>query len=174
MTFQILGIQPLPLPLDPSNSFLPSITAARDLLDSSEGHDVKAIVLVTPNNPTGTTYPPGLISQFADLARERGVVLLVDETYRDFVRPSVEGNEDLGAPGRPHRLFEREDWRSHVVTVGSFSKSYKIPGHRLGYVVASGEVLCGVTTVADCIQVRLCVSPSLCFENKAPGLKGSR
>lgn len=159
MTFQILGIQPLPLPLDPCNSFLPSLSDTRDLLSSPAGQDVKVIVLVTPNNPTGTTYPSGSIEGFADLAREKGVVLLVDETYRDFVRPA-EGSEDLEAPGRPHTLFEREDWRSHVITIGSFSKSYKIPGHRLGYIVASEEVLVGVTTVADCIQVR-CLSPCL-------------
>ncbi|KAJ9097387.1 hypothetical protein QFC20_006211 [Naganishia adeliensis] len=125
MTFQILGIQPLPLPLDPSNSFLPSITAARDLLDSSEGHDVKAIVLVTPNNPTGTTYPPGLISQFADLARERGVVLLVDETYRDFIcapRPPQLAlapllpalRQDLSSTS--DRLFDRLELFARLVT----------------------------------------------------------
>jgi aspartate/methionine/tyrosine aminotransferase len=157
MTFQILGIQPLPLPLDPSKGFLPSIDTARQLLDSPEGEGVKAIVLVTPNNPTGTTYSPDLIAQFADLAREKGVVLLMDETYRDFVRPTDE--EDAGKPGRPHALFERPDWRGHVVSVGSFSKSYKIPGHRLGYIVAGKEVLNGVTTVADCIQVRTTSHP---------------
>lgn len=153
MTFQLLGIQPLPLPLDPTHEFLPSIETARQLLESSEGADVKAVVLVTPNNPTGTTYSPGLIEQFADLAREKGIVLLIDETYRDFVRPK-HAEEGTGKPGRPHRLFERPDWRTHVVSVGSFSKSYKIPGHRLGYIVAGKEVLNGVTTVADCIQVR--------------------
>lgn len=148
MTFQILGITPLPLPLDASTGFLPSIAATTEILNSPQGKRAKAIVLVSPNNPTGTTYPPELIEEFADLARERGVALIVDETYRDFIVPDSESG-----PGRPHTLFERPDWRSHVISLASFSKSYKIPGHRLGVIVAGKEVLQAVTTVADCIQV---------------------
>lgn len=146
---------------------------------------------MTPNNPTGCTYPPELIEQFADLAKEYGTCLVVDETYRDFIPPSStsSGNgatttsSDLGTatrressnsdsttekapmksgttaaapPGKPHDLFQRPDWRTHVISVGSFSKSYKIPGHRLGFVVAGQEVMRGLTTVSDCIQVRSC------------------
>ncbi|KDR86094.1 hypothetical protein GALMADRAFT_205282 [Galerina marginata CBS 339.88] len=46
----------------------------------------KAIVLVTPNNPTGATYPPALILTFASLAREKNVALIIDEAYRDFLQ----------------------------------------------------------------------------------------
>lgn len=155
MTFQILGITPLPLPLDASTGFLPSVAATTAILDSEQGKGAKAIVLVTPNNPTGTTYPPQLIEEFADLARDRGMALIVDETYRDFIVPdSATANGSSSGPGRPHTLFERPDWRDHVISLASFSKSYKIPGHRLGVIVAGKEVLKAVTTVADCIQVR--------------------
>ena len=158
MTFQILNITPLPLPLSADTSFLPSASAARALLDSPQGKATKAIVLVTPNNPTGATYPSALIDEFADLARERRVALIVDETYRDFLVPG-DTNDDPAVPARPHALFDRPDWRDHVISLSSFSKSYKIPGHRLGMIVAGQEVLQAVTKVADSIQVRHPLSP---------------
>ena len=48
---------------------------------------VRAIVLVTPNNPTGAVYPPATIDAFAKLCAERGIALVLDETYRDFIDP---------------------------------------------------------------------------------------
>jgi len=65
----------------------------------------RAIVLVTPNNPTGAEYPDGLINAFFDLARANGLKLIVDETYRDF-------HADTGAP---HTLFQRDDWQDTLV-----------------------------------------------------------
>jgi aspartate/methionine/tyrosine aminotransferase len=44
----------------------------------------RAIVLVTPNNPGGVEYPAETLTAFRDLARARGIALIVDETYRDF------------------------------------------------------------------------------------------
>lgn len=169
MTFQVLGITPVPLPLSPTEGFTPSLAAAREILESqsqsaleqSTGR-VKAIILVTPNNPTGCTYPPELIEQFADLAKEYGTCLVIDETYRDFIPPATSTSSQAVTappPGKPHNLFQRPDWRTHVISVGSFSKSYKIPGHRLGFVVAGEQVMSGLTTVSDCIQVRPAPTP---------------
>jgi aspartate/methionine/tyrosine aminotransferase len=45
----------------------------------------RAIVLVSPNNPGGVAYPPALIRAFFELARARGLALIVDETYRDYL-----------------------------------------------------------------------------------------
>jgi aspartate/methionine/tyrosine aminotransferase len=177
MTFQVLGITPVPLPLSPTEGFTPSLAAARQILESQSQSaleqstgTVKAIILVTPNNPTGCTYPPELIEQFADLAKEYGTCLVIDETYRDFIPPSTPSSGDMTPaitsqavtappPGKPHNLFQRPDWRTHVISVGSFSKSYKIPGHRLGFVVAGEQVMSGLTTVSDCIQVRPAPKP---------------
>ncbi|KAJ9093548.1 hypothetical protein QFC21_006389 [Naganishia friedmannii] len=206
MTFQVLGITPVPLPLSPTEGFTPSVTAARKILESQshsesreKGHSgrVKAIILVTPNNPTGCTYPPELIEEFADLAKDYGTCLVIDETYRDFIPPSVsttaptsisqsgEGKTDTPTltttsgsstttappPGKPHDLFRRKDWRTHVISVGSFSKSYKIPGHRLGFVVAGQEVMQGLTTVSDCIQICAPRPPQIALSAVLPQLR---
>lgn len=81
------------------------------------------------------------------LARSQNVALILDETYRDFVTPTDD------AP-HPHELFA-QDWRSNLIHLFSFSKSYAIPGQRLGAIVAAPSFLAHlVTTVLDSIQVR--------------------
>ena len=105
MVLRQLGISLVPLPCRPP-SFLPSIELARSLVTDR----TRAIVLVTPNNPTGAIYPTILLSAFADLAKEKSIALILDETYREFV------------DGRPHDLFTRPDWRTYLVHLFSFSK----------------------------------------------------
>ncbi len=140
MTLHMLGVRVIALPTLPGAGFLPDVLAARALIDES----VRAIVLVTPNNPTGAVYPPALISAFADLAREHAIALVLDETYRDFM---PEGHE------RPHGALARADWRSHVIQLYSFSKAYAIPGWRLGAVVADAALQDQMGKVADCLQI---------------------
>jgi aspartate/methionine/tyrosine aminotransferase len=92
---------------------------------------------------TGATYPPSLIASFAQLARAHNIAFILDETYRDFINTS--------AP--PHNLFASKTWRSSLIHLFSFSKSYCIPGHRVGGIVASPTLLNQVRTVLDCLQV---------------------
>ena len=49
------------------------------------GPRTRAIVLVTPNNPTGAVYPPARIARVCRALRRRGIALVLDETYRDFM-----------------------------------------------------------------------------------------
>ena len=78
MWLDMAGIATVPLPCRPDMT--PDPDAARSLLAPT----VRAIVLVTPNNPTGAEYPPALVAEFADIARAHGCALILDETYRDF------------------------------------------------------------------------------------------
>ena len=70
----------------------------------------RAIAIVSPNNPTGVEYPPELITALFELARDRAIVLVIDETYKDF--RSVQGS--------PHTLFQRPDWEDAFVHLFSF------------------------------------------------------
>lgn len=106
-----------------------------------------AIVLVTPNNPTGVEYPPALIARFFDLAQKHGIALVIDETYRDF------GSEPADAEGWPHRLFEHPDWDSTLIHLYSFSKAYRMTGHRLGAVVAAEGRLRELEKFLDTVQI---------------------
>ena len=107
------------------------------------GERTRAIVLVTPANPTGVTTPPDVLAAFRDLAVERGLVLVLDETYRNF-RPASEP---------AHDLFGCDDWAEHVVSLHSFSKDLAIPGYRVGAVVAGEALLYETLKFVDCLQI---------------------
>lgn len=146
MTFQLLRINPLPLPLSPSSNFLPIPSQIPALITPK----TRAIILVSPNNPTGTTYPPLLIREIYDIAKKHRVALVLDETYRDFVLPAA---GSASSRGQPHNLFSLPDWKDTLISLFSFSKSYKIPGYRLGGIVAGEGFLKRCEILMDCIQV---------------------
>lgn len=139
MNAGLLGIDVVPLPCRAEGGFVPDPREAARLIDQR----VKAIFLVSPNNPTGAIYPPATVAAFAELARERGIVLVVDETYRDFLPAGID---------RPHELFGGE-WQDHVVQLYSFSKSYCVPGFRAGAIVAGRETIGEITKILDCLQI---------------------
>ena len=140
MTLDMLGIVARPLLCREQHGFVPQAADARALI----GPKTRAIVLVTPNNPTGAVYPQAVLAEFADLARETGVPLVLDETYRDFL---PEGQ------ARPHDLFTAPDWRSHLIHLYSFSKSYAVPGHRLGAVIAAPGTIDEISKILDCLMI---------------------
>jgi aspartate/methionine/tyrosine aminotransferase len=140
MSLALRGVEALALPCEAATGFLPDPDRAAALL----GPRVRALVLVTPNNPTGAVMPPALIARLAELCRERGAWLVLDETYRDFLP---------GDRGAPHALFERPDWRDFVVQICSFSKAYCVPGHRMGSVVAGPALADAFMKAVDNIQI---------------------
>jgi aspartate/methionine/tyrosine aminotransferase len=140
MSLGMLGIEPRPLPCRSDAGFVPAIADAEPLLDGR----VRAIVLVTPNNPTGAVYPAHVVESFADLCRDRGVFLVLDETYRDFLPSGMD---------RAHGLFMAEYWRSTVIQLYSFSKSYAIPGHRTGALTADARLIEQTSKILDCLQI---------------------
>ncbi|THH12346.1 hypothetical protein EW145_g57 [Phellinidium pouzarii] len=150
MTLQMMGIIAVPLPTLPHEGFLPSPRKCAELISTK----TKAIVLVSPNNPTGAIYSPSLIASFALLARERNIALIMDETYRDFVTNGVPHHLFVPGPLQPSPDLPTDwTWRRHFIHLFSFSKSYCIPGHRLGAVVAGADVMEQIKTVLDCIQI---------------------
>jgi aspartate/methionine/tyrosine aminotransferase len=103
----------------------------------------RAIVLCTPNNPTGAIYPAEVINAFFELAQRKGIALILDETYKDF-RPDA-------AP--PHSLFQRDDWDGTLIQLYSFSKVYALAGYRLGSMIASEAVLSEAAKILDCMTI---------------------
>lgn len=139
MWLDMQGIRARCLPSRASVGQIPDPEEAAGLI----GPRTRAIVLVTPNNPTGAVYPPALIAGFRDLARARGIALIVDETYKDF----------LPDEAAPHALFRDPDWPDTLIQLYSFSKAYSLTGHRVGSVVGSPRLLAAVEKVADCVAI---------------------
>ncbi|MCZ8314624.1 aminotransferase [Phreatobacter sp.] len=140
MTLQMLGIGVTPLPCRPEDRFVPDVAAAEALIDAT----TRALVLVTPNNPTGAIYPEEVIAAFAELARRRGLALIIDETYRDFLADGA---------NRAHGLLAQPTWRDTVIQLYSFSKSYAVPGHRAGAITAGPEAMGEILKVLDSVQI---------------------
>ncbi len=103
----------------------------------------RAIVLVSPNNPSGAEYPAELMRAFHDLARSRGIALIVDETYRDF-----DSRE-----GAPHDLFTDPDWGDTLIHLYSFSKAYRLTGHRVGALIASPDRMIEIEKFLDTVAI---------------------
>jgi len=126
-------------PLEPGPGLIPDPEAAAALITER----TRAIVLVSPNNPGGTEYPAETVAAFRDLARSRGLALVIDETYRDF------DSRD----GAPHDLFADPGWDDTVIHLYSFSKAYRLTGHRVGALVASTSRLEQVEKYLDTVQI---------------------
>jgi aspartate/methionine/tyrosine aminotransferase len=139
MALTMLGIATIPLPCRAEDGFVPDPEQAEALIDGR----TRALVLVTPNNPTGAVYPPATIAAFAALCRRRGIVLVLDETYRDF----------LPGDAPPHGAFADPDWRGGLVHLYSFSKSYCVPGHRVGAILAGPSIRAQLLKVLDTLQI---------------------
>lgn len=137
MWHQMQGITTTGLPCGPG--MIPKVEDAAALITPR----TRAIVLVTPNNPTGAEYPAATLRGFFDLARARGLTLIIDETYRDF----------HSQPGAPHDLFVGAGWQDTVVQLYSFSKAYRLTGHRVGAVVANTALLAEIEKFLDTVAI---------------------
>jgi len=127
MGLAMLGIKRVYAPFDPAGGGLPSPQAIRALITPA----TRAVLLVTPSNPTGVVTPPELLQKLYLLAAEQGIALVLDETYADFI-PS-------GGP--PHQLFTDPSWGDHLVQIMSFGKTYSLTGFRAGMLVAGAELI---------------------------------
>ncbi len=137
MWLDMAGIRAVPLPVGPD--MLPDPDRAAGLITDR----TRAIALVTPNNPCGVEYPADLVHAFRDLARARGIRLIVDETYRDFD----------SRPGPPHDLFADPDWDDGFIHLYSFSKTYRLTGHRVGALAASPALLQEAEKFLDTVTI---------------------
>jgi aspartate aminotransferase len=95
----------------------------------------KAIIINTPNNPTGAMYAPEELEKIARLALARDFWIVFDECYASLVRG-----------GHTHANVVRlcPDVKERTVLVNSFSKSYALTGWRVGYVAAPAAVIKGM------------------------------
>src|SRR5262249_1237776 len=139
MTLDMLGIETVPLPCRAEAGFVPDVSALAPLISVR----TRAVVLVTPNNPTGAVYPPATIRAFAEVCADHGIALVIDETYRDFI----------ASPGAPHDLIARSGWQDVLIQLYSFSKAYCIPGHRAGAIAARKSLIAELAKILDCVQI---------------------
>jgi aspartate/methionine/tyrosine aminotransferase len=137
MAHDMGGLVTVPLVTGPG--LIPDVAEAARLITPR----TRAIVLVSPNNPGGVEYPATTLRAFFDLAHAHGLALVVDETYRDFDSRT----------GAPHDLFTDPDWDRTLIQLYSFSKAYRLTGHRVGAMVASPARLAEAEKYLDTVAI---------------------
>ncbi len=139
MWMRMQGVEPVSLDFRPDSGAVPNAEDAARLI----GPRTRAIVLISPNNPTGAVYPAETIHAFYALCKQRGIALILDETYKDFL---PEGQ-------KPHALFDDPDWRRTLVHLYSFSKVFALTGYRVGGVTTGARLLAEIEKAMDCVSI---------------------
>ena len=89
----------------------------------------KAVVLTSPNNPTGCIYTKETLDAIHDVLRDKPIFVLCDDVYRQLVY--TEGY---------HSFAEYRDMRDRIIVIQSFSKPYAMTGWRVGYCMADAPI----------------------------------
>jgi aspartate/methionine/tyrosine aminotransferase len=139
MALEMMGIRRVYAPFREETGGLPDADAVERLITPR----TRAILLVSPSNPTGVAIPPELLDRLFETAKRAGIALVVDETYADFIAGGA----------RPHGLFARPDWGDHFVHIMSFGKTYAMTGYRAGLLIASERFLREAMKVHDTMAI---------------------
>lgn len=119
----LAGGKPVFYTCDEKSSWYPDIQDIRSKITSR----TKAMVIINPNNPTGMLYPEEILKELAQVAREAGLLLFVDEIYDRLV---MDGLKHVSLASLAEDI--------PVVTLNGLSKSHCLCGYRCGWMVISG------------------------------------
>jgi aspartate/methionine/tyrosine aminotransferase len=103
----------------------------------------KAIILNTPNNPTGKVFSRPELQRIADLCRKWDVLAITDEIYEHIV---YDNHSHIS-------MAKLDGMRDRTVTISALSKTYSVTGWRVGYVIASPHLTQGIRKVHDFLTV---------------------
>ena len=106
----------------------------------------RAILINSPNNPTGAVFPVKDLETIARLAIEHDLYVISDEAYGLFVYDGLE------APS----LFDIEKIRDRLIVIRSFSKTYNMTGFRIGYMAASLDIIKAVGKLQSHLTGNVC------------------
>lgn len=136
----ISGVTLRPLPCSLEENFkLPE----KDVILNAVNPRTKAILLCSPNNPTGTVYSREELSLLRDICEEKEIFLIVDETYREFVY-------DGGSPLSILHIAPKDD---RVIVIDSLSKRFSLCGARVGCLITTNRQV--LETALHLAQARL-------------------
>lgn len=124
---QILGGQLIPVATKPETNFTVDVAD----LEAAITPRTKALVIVSPNNPTGTVLSEQRLREIGDLAQKHDLVVVSDEIYEHYVFDANKHTSMASLPGM----------RERTITMNSFSKSFGMTGLRLGYIAAPAALI---------------------------------
>ena len=107
-------------------------------LNSALTSKTKAILLNSPNNPTGTIYNKEELVEIAEFAKENDLIIISDEIYEKLI---YDGNEHISIASLSQDAYER------TIVINGVSKTYAMTGWRLGYAAASEQIVKHMTSI---------------------------
>jgi len=112
-------------------------------LASAFNDKTRAIVINTPNNPTGKVFSQEELQVIADLCLKWGVVAVTDEIYEHILFDGARHTSMASLPGM----------RDQTITINSISKTYSLTGWRVGWAIASPSLTASIRKVHDFLTV---------------------
>ncbi len=116
--------------------FVPNIQEIEKAVSSY----TKAIIVNSPNNPSGAIYPESLINELVDFCERRGIYLIADDIYQKL---TFDGN----VPAPAYRFTKKDIEATHIISINGISKLYGMTGFRVGWVIANKELTAVMTNV---------------------------
>ncbi|MGH9183766.1 MAG: pyridoxal phosphate-dependent aminotransferase [Acidimicrobiales bacterium] len=124
----LAGGRPVVLPTGASGGFLVTV----EQLEAATTARTKALVFVSPSNPTGAVYPPGQVEAVGRWAAERGIWVVTDEIYEHL---TYDDHRFTSMPAVVPELAER------CVVVNGVAKTYAMTGWRVGWLIGPPDVV---------------------------------
>ncbi|MCM1191197.1 MAG: pyridoxal phosphate-dependent aminotransferase [Butyrivibrio sp.] len=124
---EMLNGKPVLVEAHEENDFL--ITAID--LECAITEKTKAIIINSPNNPTGAVYDYGTLKEISEICKKHDIILIFDECYKSIVYDGQKFNT----------VLEFENMKDHAIIINSLSKHYSMTGWRLGYLVGPAEIV---------------------------------
>ena len=121
----------------------PDWTFDPDELERAFGNRTKAIIINTPNNPTGKVFTRAELERIAALCRKWDVIAVTDEIYEHMI---YDGAEHVS-------MASLEGMRERTVTISGLSKTYSVTGWRVGWCLAPGPLTAAIRKVHDFLTV---------------------
>ena len=137
---KLCGCKPVYWTLDENNDWELDINTLPGLINRK----TKAIVIVSPSNPTGKIFSKDALTAIGGIAKELGLMILVDDPYHHFVYENREKYFNLASS---RNLFD------HIVYCFTFSKIYAMSGWRMGYMVLPGYLKKQAMKVHDATMI---------------------
>jgi aspartate/methionine/tyrosine aminotransferase len=137
MAIQMADCVAVPVPTD--ERYQPRVDALRAAITSR----TRAIVTVTPNNPSGAVYPEATLRALDALCRERGIYHICDEPYEYFTYGGARHFSAGSIPGS----------EAHTFSLYSFSKAYGFAGWRIGYMAYPEHLEAPMTKIQDTVLI---------------------
>ncbi|HBT79188.1 MAG TPA: aminotransferase, partial [Selenomonas sp.] len=134
----LTGAEPIYIPLVP-----PDFTFDPEKLEDAFRQGAKALILCNPSNPCGKVFTLQEMTTIADIIKKYDAYIITDEVYEHI----------LYAPHKHIYMAALPGMRERTITCNSLSKTYSITGWRLGYVLASPEIIDRVKKVHDFLTV---------------------